>query len=286
MESISILGLGRVGGALAIALRRASINVDPLIYRVSEPEGLAYDGARLIAFAELSGIDSDVLVIATADPEIRPTSRLISELRELPAVVLHLSGSLSSDELEDLKTKGVAVGSMHPLVSISEAPLGSERFAGAYFCVEGDRAAVDVAKQIIDVLDGRSFSIETRFKPLYHASAVMASGNVTALFDAAIEMLSTCGLRNDRAHEILLPLLQSTVANLNERSTREALTGPFVRGDTAAFERHLTAFDGVVGSDVTQIYLSLAERSVRLAGVANEKDLLEAISVAKRKTEC
>ncbi|MEO5859255.1 MAG: Rossmann-like and DUF2520 domain-containing protein [Pyrinomonadaceae bacterium] len=286
MQSVSILGIGRAGGALAIALDRAGVPIKQLIYRSEQSVGSRYDLAKLVSIEDTEAIRSDVLIIATADQDIRSTAEGLVGFAELPAVSLHLSGSLDSAELSSLRSKGVAVGSMHPLVSISDAELGSERFVGAYFCVEGDPAAVKAANSLVEELGGDHFSIQTELKPLYHASAVMASGNVTALFDAAIEMLSECGLTKEHAHRILFPLLQSAVSNLANRSTGHAITGPFVRGDVAALGRHLNAFNGVVSDDVRSIYLDLAERSVRLAGGEHTPELLAAISMAKRKTGC
>ncbi|HQU92981.1 MAG TPA: DUF2520 domain-containing protein [Pyrinomonadaceae bacterium] len=286
MRSVSILGIGRAGGALALALSRAGVPIDRLIYRADPPAADGLDRQRLVLFDSIDAIESDVLLIATADQDIRSTADSLAKFAKLPSVVLHLSGSLSSDELSILREKNAAVGSMHPLVSISDAELGSERFLGSYFCVEGDSNAVASALRIVELLGGQHFSIETSLKALYHASAVMASGNVVALFDAAIEMLSKCGLDREQAHRILFPLLQSTVANLAERSTEQALTGPFVRGDSAALERHLAAFEGTIDDSIRSIYLDLAERSVKLAGGEHTAELLTAISVAKRKTGC
>lgn len=278
--------MGRAGGALAIALDRSGVSVERLIYRSAPPVSPPLDPRKLIEIGSLDSVDSDILFIATGDQDIRETAETVSKMARLPRVALHLSGSLSSDELSSLKEFDVAVGSMHPLVSISDPAIGSERFAGAYFCVEGDPIALDAAIEIVETLGGRHFSIDKDLKPLYHASAVMASGNVTALFDAAIEMLAKCGIELDEAHRVLFPLLESTVANLGGQSTREALTGPFVRGDGAALARHLNSFEGRVDDSLRSIYLDLAERSVRLAGGVRAPELLSAISVAKRKTGC
>lgn len=286
MQTVSIVGIGRAGGAVAIALDRAGVRIEQLIYRHDAPI-LNWPEPHILApIGAVDSIPGDVLIVATADQDIRSTAETLARMTRIPGVVLHLSGSLSSDELSNLRGKNAAIGSMHPLVSISDAELGSERFAGAYFCVEGDSAAVDAAIEIVEVLGGSHFSIETKMKPLYHASAVMASGNVTALFDAAITMLSECGLDRDRAHRILFPLLKSTVSNLADQSTRHALTGPFVRGDISAVERHLNAFEGTIEDDIRSIYLDLAERSVRLAGGEHASELITAISMAKRKTGC
>ena len=286
MRSVSIVGIGRAGGALAIALDRAGVAVDQLVYRSQPPAIKGLDPRKLVSIDSLGAIDADILLIATADQDIRSVATALVGSARLPAIALHLSGSLDSTELSSLKDAGVEVGSMHPLVSISEAELGSERFSGAYFCVEGDEAAEVAAVWLVEILGGNHFCIERQMKPLYHASAVMASGNVTALFDAAITMLSECGLSQEQAHLVLLPLLQSTAANLAVHSTAQALTGPFVRGDHAALERHLEAFEGNIPDDIRSLYLDLAERSVRLAGGNATAELIAAITIAKRKTRC
>ena len=74
---------------------------------------------------------------------------------------------------------------MHPLVSVSDAFLGAERFAGVYFCIEGEAAAVAAATSLAISLGGKAFSIPTDSKPLYHAAAVTASGHLVAVTDAA-----------------------------------------------------------------------------------------------------
>ena len=292
VNTISIIGLGRVGGALAIALNRAGFSLDHLVYRITPPRGeLALLPGNLLPFAMLESLDSDLVLVATEDQQIRLVAEGISRLGDLSKIVLHLSGSLSSDVLDSLRSRGVAVGSMHPLVSISDALLGADRFANAYFCVEGDPDAVAAAKFLIHSLKGNSFTIESSLKPLYHSAAVMASGHVTALFDAAVETLSKCGLEPRAAKDILIPLVESTIANCKVQMPSAALTGPFVRGDIEAFLRHLYAFEGTVDENTRSVYLVLAERSVRMAELEHSADadsggLAEAISMAKRKTEC
>jgi predicted short-subunit dehydrogenase-like oxidoreductase (DUF2520 family) len=288
VNTVSILGLGRAGGALAIALSRAGVPIENLVFH-SKPVDLPGVEIDQVAYDHLDSLASDVLIVATPDPDISNVAAKIAEFQVLPKVALHLSGSLSSAELELLRVKGISLGSMHPLVSISDPLLGADRFAGAFFCIEGDDVAVDAASNLVRAVGGDPFTIDTAFKPLYHASAVMASGNVTALFDVAVEMLCACGLERTQAHTVLLPLLQSAVANLSGQSTADALTGPFVRGDLAAFNRHLRAFEGAVDDDLKRIYLLLAARSVAMMARSNKPEtsaLADAISVAKQKTGC
>jgi predicted short-subunit dehydrogenase-like oxidoreductase (DUF2520 family) len=137
-------------------------------------------------------------------------------------------------------------------------------------------------------LGGRPFTLETKYKTLYHAAAVTACGHVVALFDAAVEMMAKCGLTDEQSKEILLPLVTSTIRNLSEQSTSAALTGTFARVDIETFTRHLTALNENVTDDLLEIYLLLGERSLELAskhGANPERvDLMRTkVAIAKSK---
>lgn len=292
MISVSIIGIGRVGGALAYSLPADKYQLRSLVVRdpslANVITGLVADAPLLSALDEALEITSDVVFITTRDGEIVDAARsLIGRLRSSP-VVFHTSGSQASSILNDLKASGCKIGSIHPLVSISRADLAPERFRGAYFCIEGDPQAVEIGTQIAHDLGGLPFSIDSRFKTLYHAAAVTSCGHLVALFDAAVEMMTKCGLSAEKAKAILLPLVTSTVQNLAEQSTSAALTGTFARADIETFTRHLTTLNENVSDDLLEIYLLLGERSLELAakeGVNPERiDSLRAkVSIAKSK---
>jgi predicted short-subunit dehydrogenase-like oxidoreductase (DUF2520 family) len=267
MRTVSIVGVGRVGGALALALAEKGYQVENLVARDTEGAAriaeLTGCAPKLLAEAEFSGIFSDIVLITTQDTGIVDVSKgLAAALRHRP-LVFHTSGSLSSEILGDLEAVGCTTGSIHPLVSISDAEMGAGRFAGAYFCIEGDAAAQ--AQEIVAALGGKPFTIETRFKTLYHAAAVTAAGHLTALLDASFEIMTKCGLKAGEAKDILLPLVRSTVENLDVQNPAEALTGTFARADSATFERHLEALRSNVSGDILEIYLQLGLRSLHLA---------------------
>src|SRR5207245_750798 len=83
--------------------------------------------------------------------------------------VLHTSGALSSKILAPLAAVGLHIGSLHPLVSVSDPVSGAANLREAFYCLEGDRAALRVARAVVRDLGGQSFSIDSRNKALYHA---------------------------------------------------------------------------------------------------------------------
>ncbi|MEO6334129.1 MAG: DUF2520 domain-containing protein [Pyrinomonadaceae bacterium] len=295
MQSVSIIGIGRIGGALAIALSRSGVfEIDYLVHRDRSTSTLISPllpkTVRFISWSDgLPDIESDIVLITTADPDIGLVADAVRGRLKRSSVVMHTSGSLSSQSLSALSDAGHPTASVHPLLSVSDAISGSDNFANAFFCVEGHESGVRTAESIVTALGGQSFSIDPEKKPLYHAAAVTACGHLVALIDIAVEMLSKCGIEKGISKEILLPLISSTVDNLEAHSPERALTGSFARLDVGAVERHLSAIDGGASDLARDVYLILGERSLDLAALngANTADLermRELISIAKRKS--
>lgn len=290
---ISFIGLGRIGGALALALSEKGFEIENLItrHRASSEKISRRTKSKILSYDETALISSDVIFITTRDFEIETAAEMLAENIINKPVIFHTSGSLSSEILRKLRQTGCKTGSLHPLVSVSDAFLGRERFKGAYFCVEGDDEAITTAKKIIEKLEGVFFSVKTEYKTLYHASAVTACGHLVALIDTAIEMLAGCGLEKSEAQKVLLPLIESTVENLKTQTPAEALTGTFARADVETFHRHLKTIKENVSEEVLETYLQLGLRSAHLAQEQNAsreniEKMRREILLAKNNLKC
>lgn len=271
--TVSIVGSGRLGTALGIALAASDYKIEALVSRkiAHARRAAAMVGSATIALSErelhaLPG--SKIILITTPDGEIQKTADRIASLEIPPRghTVLHTSGALAASEvLAPLAAAGFATGSLHPLVSISEPRTGAVKLREAFYCLEGDAAASRVARSIVKDLQGHSFQIDSTSKPLYHAAAVMASGHVTALVAIAMEMLVQCGLDEKTARRVLMPLLASTVANLSDSEPAIALTGTFARGDLVTVRRHLQALSNKGLTEALAAYKLLGRCSLELA---------------------
>lgn len=285
---ISIIGAGRLGTALGRALKQAGYQIEVVVAkhaasarraaRAISPKTLSLNSRQLDnlkpdQFERLNR--SNLILIATPDDAIAAVAGQLAALlkpetpqsrRVAGRIVLHVSGAGSSDALRPLRGLGLETGSLHPLVSINDPLSGPETFRRAFFCIEGDRPAVSVARSIVRALDGRAFTIGRNLKGLYHAAAVITAGHTVALFDIALEMLGSCGLSQRRAQEVLMPLLESTVTNLSRTNTAAALTGTFARGDVTTVEKHLGSIQLIGLRDALLAYVLLGQRSLTLAG--------------------
>lgn len=292
-KKITIIGVGKLGGALALALSRNGFQIENLFVKSRKTAELIAaqipNSPKIFGNEEYSQIASDTVLIATPDSEIEYVAdKLSAELRN-QLVLLHTSGSLSSEILK--KSKSWHTGSIHPVVSISDAIAGSEKFSGVYFGVEGDPIAIAAARDIAEKLNGKFFAINAESKALYHASAVMACGHLVALIDAANELLANSGKNGGNGGNILMPLIKSTIENLENQNTSQALTGTFARLDRQTFFRHLKAMKENVSDELIELYLELGLRSLNLvkANDSNSKNLEEMrkeILLAKRNLKC
>lgn len=265
MSSVTIIGPGRVGGGLALAMSARGYTIDKLISRNGHADAEIDEKFTIDSFESDSEIDSDIIFVTTRDHEIAETARSIAERTTAGGMAFHTSGSYSSELLTPFRMAGRAIGSIHPLVSVSRSIDAPKRFSGAYFCVEGDGDAVTSGTQIVNDLGGIPFSIPTDKKTLYHAAAVMACGHMVALLDASLETMEHCGLDRETSRTVLMPLISSTIDNFRDQDAAQALTGTFARADLDTFSRHIAALNESVDEDLIEIYLLLGERSLELA---------------------
>jgi predicted short-subunit dehydrogenase-like oxidoreductase (DUF2520 family) len=270
--SVSIVGSGRLGTAMALALSSLGYQIQSVVTRrhtrAKRAASLVGDATAALTADKLNLLPpSQIVFITPPDDIIGATVEKLAKLHEQTLsgrVVLHVSGALSSDILAPLARKGSHVGSLHPLISVSDPQTGAASLRGAFYCVEGDLVATQTARRIVRDLKGEAFSIAGRDKPLYHAAAVMASGHVVALFDLSVEMLMQCGLSRGKARRALLPLLESTLNNLSKFDPAKALTGTFARADIATVLKHLHALSKDDSSRAAAVYRALGIHALDL----------------------
>lgn len=247
--SFAVVGCGRLGISLAVFLSRRGYV--PAAFcsktRASAEAAAAHAGSGSVHDDPAEAARAARLVfIATPDTQIEPVCRTMAEQGGFHAghTVFHLSGALSSTVLSAAKKAGADKGSLHPLQAFApyQADMVSP-FEGINMSVEGDPDAVAAGRDIVAALGARAFVIPTDAKVLYHASAVAASNYLVTLEHFALSLLMQTGLDEQRAYEILEPLIHGTLANLKARGSVDALTGPVARGDHVIISRHLADID-------------------------------------------
>ena len=286
---VTIVGPGRLGTALAIGLSDSGYPLEALIGRrastLKKSAAFLDVPVQWLVTKDVYKLGTtDLVIVATPDDQIQNAVDVLSGTVKPGTTVLHTSGALSSNVLSPLKAQGCNLGSLHPLLSVSDPAAGAQAFKGTFWCVEGDRRAVGISKKLVNDLAGYSFTIRSTAKPLYHAAALMASGNVVALIDVAIDMLTRCGLQRNEARRVVLPLLASTVANLKTNLPAKAMTGTFARGDLHTVEQHLRALSEAGLDDTRALYQLLGRKALKLSEANGlDRDLARRISTKLEK---
>jgi len=259
---VGIVGAGRAGLGLAVALRRARIALLGVHGRRERPMPA---GVRLSVGPVPPWLgEAGVVVLAVPDDALPGCAAELARAGgpAAGAAVLHLSGALASDVLAPLAARGAATGSMHPLVAFGPDPAAAARqLAGAAFALEGELAAVGVADAIVRRIGGTPVTLPPELKPRYHAGAVFASNYLVGLVAAAARLLESTGMGAETALGALLPLVRATVANVEAVGPAAALTGPIARGDAATVRRHLMALSHADAD----LYKAVGRETLRLA---------------------
>jgi predicted short-subunit dehydrogenase-like oxidoreductase (DUF2520 family) len=243
--SLAIVGAGRVGRALGRRLREMGWTIGAVVTRsaTSARKVVRFIGAgHAHAFLTRQVVAAQVILVTTPD---RCVAEVAEELARIGAeelrgkVVLHSSGALSSRVLDPARKCGAAVGSMHPLQTFSG--VGVPPLEGKVFAIEGDAAAVRVARQIARALGAVPVHIDGAKKPLYHAAGALAAGNVLALMEAATRLMTAAGMKRREAMRALLPLTRQVLENFERLGPRAAWTGPLSRRDYGVVAAHMEA---------------------------------------------
>ncbi|HKV71096.1 MAG TPA: Rossmann-like and DUF2520 domain-containing protein [Gemmatimonadales bacterium] len=260
---VGVIGAGRVGAGLALALSRAGRGVRLISRRpVSVPAPLSLTVAPEGPDAGwVSGLD--VLILAVPDGRIHPVAQQLWATRGVNAgqTVLHCSGVLGQEALSALVPTRAALGSLHPLQTINDPEVAPERFKGAWAAVEGSPAAMETAEGLARAVGMKPFRITGKAKILYHAGAVFASNYLVVVEAIAQRLLRHAGLPDDEAWAALSPLVRGTITNLLAGDPRNVLTGPVARGDTDTILRHLSALT----LDDARLYQMLGRAALELA---------------------
>jgi predicted short-subunit dehydrogenase-like oxidoreductase (DUF2520 family) len=250
---VGVVGVGRVGTALAAALREAGVAVEGPAGRGEVPRGC------------------DAIVLCVPDSEIEAAAATVAGAAPLTG---HTSGATP---LSALAAAGGAAFGLHPLQSFAANPAGGadaaagERsaralFAGAGCAVAGSTPeALGFAAGLARVLGMTPFEIDDDGRAAYHAAASVASNFLVTLQAAAERIAAGAGLEPDEARRLLLPLVRRTVDNLAALGPERALTGPVARGDeaTVAAQRRAVA---EAAPELLELFDALVEQTRALAG--------------------
>jgi predicted short-subunit dehydrogenase-like oxidoreductase (DUF2520 family) len=272
---IAIVGPGRLGSALAVELRRAGYNIREIVSRTkrgSQQRGreVAKRAGSRAATIKSARLDADLIWFCVPDDEIATSARELAQSTPWKKkLAFHSSGALASDVLRDLGKRGALLASVHPMMTFVRGAIRS--FQGVPFALEGDGAAVRMARRIVQDLGGKAFSISKKNKAAYHAWGGFLSPLLVSLLIAGEQVARAAGLSASDARKNMQPIVRQTLANYVKLGPAGAFTGPIGRGDAATVRQHLRVLQKV--PIAREVYVTLAWVALRHLPVRNRKEL-------------
>ncbi len=155
IESVHVIGSGRVGSAVAARLRERGVGV--------------------------SDDDPDVVLLCVPDTAIADVSRSLTPGR---AWIGHVSGATPLAALEPHERRF----SLHPLQTLDRTG-DPKQLDGAWAAISGETGdAIALARELAETLGLQPFELADDERTLYHAGAVFASNYVVTLQRAAVRL--------------------------------------------------------------------------------------------------
>lgn len=222
---VLIIGAGKVGAALASALKKKGDSVVLRPARKGVPT---------------KKIDAEIIVLAVRDKQLAELADALAKSGVVPkrAVVVHNAGALPADAIASLAKVTAGVAQMHPMISFASKTF-FPTLAGGHVHVKGDAAAEKKAKALAQRLGMTARTFKKLDTVGYHAAAGLVANGAAALAALGEELLVASGVPRKDAPKMLGPLLRSVAENVEALGFPDALTGPVRRGDAGAIQRQI-----------------------------------------------
>lgn len=240
------------------------------------------------AFDQSGLVREDTVWIHTAGAygvEVLPAGR--------PRLALHPAASITGDpaELTGLTWAVETAEAAEPAEATKPAEATGPVEAAQIRTPEETGRAGAAAARILGLLNGKMVSVPGKHRAFYHAATAVAANLSAAVWLMAEDMLETIGFDPGAAHQTVMRLAQSSLANV-ERAGAAGVTGPVRRGDAETVQRHLQALaafgesasDRAVHADDEPSYLEIYRQlSLLLAGGLAKQQILTPESMLRWK---
>ncbi len=271
-----IIGGGRTGASLAFFLTRQGLRVNGVAE--SNPTRLAFLKNELHwKFAQQRIIPekigkSQVIILAVRDDQIENIASQISRFPDiwLDRMVVHCSGTLPVTILSPLQDIGARVASLHPIYSFSVDPRENKGFEEVWFTCEAKDEVRQALLESLPIPPGKIFPVNAEQKLAVHLACVVYSNFFIALAGVSQDLLDNFSLSRGGIHNILRPLLDSSLEQVSERGISAALTGPIIRGDLQIITAHLHYLQTHY-PQFLKIYILLSKQLLSMSGLVDSE---------------
>jgi predicted short-subunit dehydrogenase-like oxidoreductase (DUF2520 family) len=280
---IGLIGCGKVGTTLFYLLKKN--NQITGVYDINKKNQRRT--AKLLHIKKNPSLEelcirSEALFFATPDDQIIKVYKKAKSFIKKNTYIYHLSGLLSSKIFP--KSRYVYRASVHPFATFSKIKIPPTR--NKYFIfVEGDRAALMVARKIFRKKYFMLKNISRQNKTFYHLLGVFSSNFLVGLMAANKELAKKIGWQEKDLLNITSPIILETLINIVNNGIVRALSGPLERGDIETIKKHLNILKK--DKNLLNIYKSMSSYILKnLPRVEKRKEIEKLLSHSTSEYEC
>ncbi len=241
MIKVILLGAGNVATHLYKAFAKVE-NVTVVQVYNRQLKGLEHFNNQVAITTLLSDLKkADVYIISIADDAIAKFSKTLSLKNEL---VVHTSGSIAMDNLDDHNKKGV----FYPLQSFTKGK--DIDFKQIPICIEAYNKKDEILlTQLANSISENVHIINSKQRKSLHLAAVFVNNFVNHLYTIGEDICQ----KNNVSFDILKPLIQETAKKIIDLSPADSQTGPAKRNDKKVIALQLSELKNKTQQDIYQI---------------------------------
>jgi len=279
---INIIGCGQAASSLVrLWLEAGAVRVKAVLNRSLPSSERAVEHIHAGRPApDLSAMGTaDCWLIGSGDDQVASIADALanSGIDLSGSLVFHLAGRFGLDVLAPLAGRGALRAALHPVRSLTLAPLSIADFTGTACIAEGSAKALERLEPLVTAIGGTWLPVQEIDRGLYHAAVSIVSNVTKGVAWKAQNWLQHAGLPAATASTVTHQLLATTMEDLFRSGARQSITGPVVRGDTSTVEAHIAALRAAYPADV-DVYRVLARTVLELA---QERGGLEPSALAR-----
>ncbi|RKS07387.1 putative short-subunit dehydrogenase-like oxidoreductase (DUF2520 family) [Nocardiopsis sp. Huas11] len=282
---VGVIGPGRVGSVLGLALSRAGHKVVAASAVSEASKRRVADRlptARILEPAQVAEA-ADLVLLTVPDDEL---AELVEGLAATGTdlrgkILVHASGAHGYGILAPATLVGALPLALHPAMTFTGRPEDAERLANCAFGVTAPEQLRPIAEALVVEMGAEPVWITEDKRTLYHAALAGGANHLVTLVADSAALLTAAGV--PEPGRLLAPMLSAALDNAL-RLGIHGLSGPVLRGDAGTVAGHIEQLRENAPESVAS-YVELArltaDRAIN-AGMLDPADAARLLDVLRR----
>lgn len=235
--NIIIIGAGNVATHLTKRLHEKQHNILQVFNRSLENAKLLADEVDAEAINEINklNLNADFYIIAISDDAIKIIGEELSSVLPKNKIIAHTSGATSSQVFQPFFEN---YGVFYPLQTFSKERKAD--FEKLPICIDGSSETTkNQLLALAKTICPNVYPIDDKQRSVLHVAAVFANNFTNYLIAISEQIIA----KENIPFDLLKPLINETVAKINENTPQSMQTGPARRGDYKTLKKHQQYLD-------------------------------------------